>query len=67
MQVQTKQYQEREIKTSNAQRSRKPSLLFNRLLQSFLLRNDGTAIKIAEWGHAAQERIKKIVNGMQYD
>ena len=39
----------------------------NRLLQSFLLRNDGTAIKIAERGHAAQERIKKIVNGMQYD
>ena len=47
MQVQTKQYQEREIKSSNAKRSRKPSLLFNRLLQSFLLRNDGNFKKLS--------------------
>ena len=67
MQVLTKQYQEREIKTSKAKRSRKPNLLFNRLLQSFLPRNDGTLIKIAERGHAAQERKRKIVNGMQFD
>ena len=43
------------------------AILFNRLLQSFLLRNDGAAIKIAERGHAAQERIKKIVNGIKCD